>query len=106
MNTVNSKTGGVWITKAFKKAIEKMKVHAKSDTHVKSCEAELLAARARQEGSSISEEEKLKNRKAIKSFLRCTHFLARQHIPQTTNFSKLVSLVVACGGRDLEEWTG
>ena len=34
--------------------------------------------------------------------IRCTHFPARQHIAHTTNFSKLVDLVVSCGGEDLK----
>ena len=32
---------------------------------------------------------------------RCAHFLARQH---TTNFEKLVELVVTCGGNDLKHF--
>ena len=40
----------------------------------------------------------MKNREAIKCLIRCTHFLARQHIVHTTNFDKLVDLVVSCGG--------
>ena len=71
------------------------------------CEAELLAAKARREGSSIiqqlqiiGEQEKIKNRNVIKALLLCTHFLTRKHIPHTTNFDKLVDLVVSCGGED------
>ena len=44
------------------------------------------------------------NRKAIKSFFRCAHFLVCQHIPHTTNFDKLVKLVVSCGGEDLKNF--
>ena len=46
------KTGGAWITKPFKnwkKAVEKMRAHSKSDSHIKLYEVELLAARARKE---------------------------------------------------------
>ena len=39
--------------------------------------------------------EQHRNRKAIKALIRCTHFLAHQHIAQTTNFDKLVELVVS-----------
>ena len=42
------------------------------------------------------------NRAAVKSFFCCAHFLAGQHIPHTTNFEKLVELVVLCGGVDLK----
>ena len=47
---------------------------------------------------------RLKNRLAIKSLLRCTHFLARNHIAHTTNFGNLVDLVVTCGGEDLKQF--
>ena len=107
------KTCGVWITKPFKnwkKAVEKMRAHAKSDAHLRHAEAELLAARARKEGSvleqlqSIGKEEKMKNRKGIKALIRCAHFLARNHIPHTTNFATLVDLIVSCG-EDLKNFT-
>ena len=79
----------------------------KSDSHTKHCEAELLAARARKEGSAIRQQlqilERIKNRSGIKAHLLCTHSLARQHIPHTTNFNKLVDLVVSCGGEDLKQ---
>ena len=42
------------------------------------------------------------NRIAVKSIFLCAHFLARQHIPNTTNFEKLVELVASCGGDDLK----
>ena len=47
---------------------------------------------------------RLKNRLAIKSLLRCTHFLTRNHIAHTTNFGDLVDLVVTCGGEDLKQF--
>ena len=59
-----------------------MRAHCKSDSHIKHCEAELLAARARKEESSIiqqlhiiGEQERIKNRSGIKALLLCTHFL-------------------------------
>ena len=107
------KTGGAWITKPFKnwkKAVEKMKAHSKSDNHIRHTEEEVLAARMRKEGSVlqqlhvIGEQEKVKHRKGIKALLRCTHFLTRQHIPHTTNFTKLVDLIISCGGEDLKKF--
>jgi len=104
------RTGGTWISKPFKnwkKALEKMKAHAKSEIHIQSCEAEMAAARALQEGSivqqlqQIGDQEKLKNRLAIKALIRCTHFL---HIAHTTNFDELVDLVVSCGAEDLRRF--
>ena len=41
------------------------------------------------------------SRKAIEALIRCTHFLVHQHIAHTTNFDKLVELVVSCGGETL-----
>ena len=50
-------TGGAWITKLFtnwKKATQKMKSHSKSEVHLLSCQLDVKADRARQEGSIIS----------------------------------------------------
>ena len=106
------RTGGTWVTKPYtnwKKALEKiMKAHSRSDIHVQACQASMLAERAAREGTimqqlqQITDEEKIKNRSAVKELIRCTHFLARQHIAHSTNFEKLVSLVVACVGEDLK----
>ena len=76
--------------------------------HLLSCQLDVEADRARKEGSIISqlqnvgEQQRLQNRKAIKALIRCTHFLAHQHITHTTNFDKLVELVVSCGGEILQ----
>ncbi len=75
-----------------------MRAHSVSDGHIQSCEAEIAAARAVQEGSiiqqlqQVGEKDRLRNRAAIKSLIRCTHFLAR--VAHSTNFSDLVDLVV------------
>lgn len=107
------RTGGVWVTKPFtnwKKAVEKMKAHEKSDSHSQANLAALAAEGALREGSimqqlqKVDRRERTRNRAAIKSFIRCTHFLTRQHLPHTTNFNKLVDLVVACGGKDLKHF--
>ena len=85
-----------------------MKTHAKSDIHIQSCEAEVAAARALQEGSivqqlqQIGDQENLKNRMAIKVLIHYTHFLARRHIPHTTNFDELADLIIYCGAEDLK----
>lgn len=109
----SNKTGGTWVTKPFnnwKKAVAKMKEHAESEGHVHACQIETSSATALLRGSiaqrlqQVQESERLKNRAAIKSLLRCTHFLAHQHIAHTTNFSELVDLVVSCGGEDLRHF--
>ncbi len=51
---------------------------------------------------NVGEQQRLQNRKAIKALIRCTHFPAHQHIAHTTNFDKLVELVVSCGGETLQ----
>ena len=43
-----------------------------------------------------------KNRTPIKGLIRCTYFLARNHIAYTTYFDKSVDLVVACVGESLK----
>ena len=107
------RTGGVWTTKPFtnwKKAVEKMKARTKSDAHIAASQAALAHQASLHAGSviqqlqNVAEQERMMNRAAVKSFFRCAHFLARQHIPHTTNFEKLVELVVLCGGADLKSF--
>lgn len=65
----------------------------------------MLAAKSAtiaQQLQSIGEQERVKNRAAIKSLIRCTHFLTRQPIAHSTNFTLLVDLVVSCGVEDLQ----
>ena len=87
-----------------------MKDHAESEGHIHACQIETSSATALLRGSiaqqlqQVQESERLRNRAAIKSLLRCTHFLAHQHIAHTTNFSELVDLVVSCGGEDLRHF--
>ena len=82
----------------------------KSEVHILSCEAKKAAARALLEGSiiqqlqQIGEQEKMKNRMAIKALIRCIHFLACHHIPHMTNFDQLVDLIVSCGAVDLRKF--
>ena len=108
---ISSEDWRAWITRPFtnwKKTIQKMKSHTKSEVHLLSCQLDMEADRVRKEGSNISQlqnvggQQRLQNRKAIKALIRCTHFLAHQHIAHTTNFDKLVELVVSCGGETLQ----
>ena len=92
----------------LEEGIGKMKAHSQSDIRVQACQASMLAERAAREGTimqqlqQITDEEKMKNRAAVKALIHCPHFLAHQHIAHSTNFEKLVSLVVACGGEYLK----
>ena len=112
--TASARTGGTWITRPFtnwKKAVGKMKEHSESSGHILACQKESAATATLSEGSilqqihQMEQSERLKNRAAIKSLLRCTHFLARNYIAHTTNFGDLVELVVSCGGEDLKRFT-
>ena len=102
--------GGLWVTKPFqnwKKAVQKMKEHASNESHLRQVEAELIVSRGEtvvHQLQRFGDSERSKNRKAIKALLGCTHYLCKQHIPHITNFSKLIDLIVSCGGKDLEEF--
>ena len=89
----------------WKKAMEKMKTHAKSTIHIQSCEAEVPAAGKStivQQLLQIGDQEKLKNRMAIlKPLFMCTHFLTHHH---TTSFDKLVDLIMGYGVEDLKKF--
>ena len=79
---------------------KRMKAHSQSDIHVQACQASMLAKSAGREGTimqqlqQITDEEKMKNRAAVKALICCPHFLARQHIAHNTNFEKLLWVVV------------
>ena len=83
-----------------------MRDHAKSDIHIQVSEATLATKGESvdivQQLQKVGMQERMRNSAAVKSLIRCTHFLARQHIAHTTNFSTLVDLVVSCGGEDLK----
>ena len=87
-----------------------MKAHTKSDAHIAASQeplahqASLHAGSVIQQLQNVAEQEQMMNRAAVKSFFSCAHFLARQHIPHTTNFEKVVELVVLCGGADLKSF--
>ena len=55
-----------------------------------------------QQIQKVSTLEREKHRAALKSLVRCTHFLVRHHIAHSTNFTDLVDLVVSCGARELQ----
>ena len=86
-----------------------MKSHSKSEVHLlpvnwtwKLIELEKKDGSIIIQLQNVVEQQRLQNRKAIKALIRCTHFLADQHIAHTTNFDKLVVLAVSCGGVTLQ----
>ena len=78
------RTGGVLVTKPFtnwKKIVEKMKAHEKSDLHSQANLAALPAEGVLRVGSimqqlqNVNRQERIRNRAAIKSLVCCTHLL-------------------------------
>uniref|UniRef100_A0A1X7VEY2 TTF-type domain-containing protein n=1 Tax=Amphimedon queenslandica TaxID=400682 RepID=A0A1X7VEY2_AMPQE len=104
------RTGGVWTTTPFrnwKKAVEKMKAHSQTNTHIKAYQGTLSTQHSGsvvQQLQNVAEQDRRINQVAVKSFFRCAHFLARHRIPNTTNFDGLVDLVVSCGGEHLRNF--
>ena len=107
---LNEFNGPCEITKLFtswKKAIE-LKSPWKSDTYIQASHGVLAGEGALQGGSvtqelqNVGNQERRKNREAINSLIHCTHFLAHQHIPHTSNSNSIVDLVVSYGGKDLK----
>ena len=101
-------SGGLWVTKPFqnwKKAVQKMKAHTSSEFHLRQVEAELIATSGHtiiHELQRFGDSERSKNRKAIKALFAALTTYANS-IPHTTNFSKLIDLIVSCVGKELEE---
>ena len=69
------RTGGVWTTKPFtnwKKAVEKVKAHTKSDAHIAASQAALAHQASLHAGSviqqlqNVAEQERMMNRAAVK----------------------------------------
>ena len=79
-----------------------------SALHIQASQRVVEAQQSLCEGSIVQQlqemmiQKRMKNRVAIKSLVHCTHFLACHHIPHTTNFNKLVNLVVFCGGENVK----
>ena len=100
------RTSGAWISKPFtnwKKATQKMKSHSKSEVHLLSCQLDVEAIELEKKDPLSASFKMLESSKDYKigRLIRCTYFLAHQHIAHTTNFDKRVELVVSCGGETL-----
>ena len=91
----------------WKKAVQMIKEHASSESHLSQVEAVLIVSRGEivvHQLQCFRDSERSKNRKAIKALLGCTHYLFEQTIPHTTNFNELIDLIVSCGWKDLDEF--
>ena len=93
------RSGGMWVTKPFKnwkKAVEKMKAHAGSDSHSHATATLLAANRAAKHGTVVQQlqnveaRKRAQNRAAVKCPILLTHFLTKEHVAHSTKFEKLV----------------
>ena len=95
-------TQGVCVIKPFqnwKKAAERMKAHERSSLHTQPNQALLVISKQDsvvQQLQKVGIQEREKNRAAMKSLIRCTHFLTRHHISHFTTFT------LSCGTRELQ----
>ena len=104
---------GVWVTKPFKnwkKAVEKMKAHARSDSHSHANATLLAANKAAKDGTvlqqlqNVEARKRAQNRAAVKCLILLTHFLTKEHVAHSTKFEKLVDVVVRCGSQHLKQF--
>ena len=102
-----------WVTKPFKnwkKAVEKMKAHSRSDSHSHATQAMLAAKRAVGDGTVVQQlqnveaHKRAQNRAAMKCLILLTHFLTKEHVAHSTKFEKLVDVVVRCGSQQLKQY--
>ena len=110
-------TGGVWVTKPFKnwkKAVEKMKAHSRSDSHSHATQAMLAAKRAVVDGTVVQQlqnveaHKRAQNRAAMKCLIllnEMSHpfsliFLQKNMLHILPNSrSWYVDVVVRCGSQ-------
>ena len=86
-----------------------MKAHERSSLHTQASQALLVISKqgsVMQQLQSVGMQEREKNRAAMKSLVRCTHFLTQRHIAHSTNFTQLVDIVLSCGARELQVFIG
>ena len=102
-----------WVTKPFKnwkKVVEKMKAHSRSDSHSHATQAMLAAKRAVVDGTVVQQlqnveaHKRAQNRAAMKCLVVLTHFLTKEHVAHSTKFEKLVDVVVRCGSQQLKQY--
>ena len=86
---------GCGVTKPFKnwkKAVEKMKTHSRSDSHSHATQAMLAAKRAVVDGTVVQQlqnveaHKRAQNRAAMKCLILLTHFLTKEHVAHFTKF--------------------
>ena len=102
----------MWITRPFtnwKKATEKIRAHNTSKLHHDSCQLALQADQAGTHGTiaqqlqQVEQDQRKKNREAIKALVRCAHYLVRHHVAHTTNYDLVGELWCSTAHRLHEE---
>ena len=102
------------VTKLFKnwkKAVQKLKAHARSESHSCATATLLAAKRAAKDGTVVQQlqnveaQKRVQNRAALKCLILLTHFLTKEHVAHSTGkFEKLVDVVVQCGSQHLKQF--
>lgn len=102
---------GAWTTRPINnwvKATELLNKHEKSDWHLASVEAQVLAESAKRRGDVVermlaaTEVERKRNRELMKKLTRSLYFLVKHRIPHTTTFEDLILLQIDNGSEQLE----
>ena len=102
---------GAWVSRPINnwvKATKLLDKHSKSEWHLASVEAQVLADSAKQSGNVVermdaaSEIDRKKNRELIKKLARSLYFLVKHRMPHTTTFEDLIHLQVENGNQQLE----
>ena len=95
----------------MKKAVEKFKAHARSDSHSHAIATLLAAKRAAKYGTVVQQlqnveaQKRAQNRAALKCLILLTHFLTKEHVAHSTGkFEKLVDVVVRCDSQHLKQF--
>ena len=82
------------------KATALLTKHEKSDWHLAVVEKRVMSQSTKEHGDVVelivaaSEEEKKDNRELIKKLIRSLYFLVKHHIPHTTTFEGLITLLL------------
>ena len=85
------------------KATALLTKHEKSDWHLAAVEKRAMSQSTKEHGDVVelivaaSEEEKKDNRELIKKLIRSLYFLVKHHIPHTTTFEGLITLLIENG---------
>ena len=103
---------GAWVSRHINnwvKATELLAKHSKSEWHLASVEAQVLADSAKKSGYVVermvvsSEMDRKRNRELVKKLARSLFFLVKHRMLHTTLFEDLIHLQIDNGNEQLEE---